>query len=248
MKRILVLAACLVFLSVSAFAMEVSVAPVYWDPDLNAKAKIEKNNVGTEIDFTDDLGMDDEGIPGVSVDLKLGRSNHFIFGYWSVGYDGRNRLTRDFSFNGQLYTAGSTVTSSFDLDTIEFGYAFDLLNFESFRLGPVLQVNYYSVDTELKSDLVTASNDEKMDLVFPMPGIRFGMGFLENKLELSGQFAGLFWQGSGFWDGSAALSYYPMKNLGITAGYRVIRLDVSDDDDSADLKLDGPTLSATLRF
>jgi len=39
-----------------------------------------------------------------------------------------------------------------------------------------------------------------------------------------------------------------MKNLGISAGYRMIRLDVSEDGDSAFLKLGGPTLSATLRF
>lgn len=247
MKRILVLAACLVFLSVSAFAMEVSVTPVYWSPDLNTEVKIEKDNIGDKIDFTEDLGMDDEGVTGVAVDLKVGNSSHFIFGYWSVGYDGRNTLTRSFNFNGQPYAAGSTVTSSFDLDAYELGYAFDLLNTESFRLGPVLQVNYYSLDTELSSP-APVPNDEKMDLVFPMPGLRFGMSFLENKLELSGQFAGLWWHGSGFWDGSAALSYYPVKNLGISAGYRMIRLDVSDDDDSANLKLDGPALSATFRF
>ncbi|MEK6777469.1 MAG: hypothetical protein AABY87_11440 [bacterium] len=248
MKRILVLAACLVFLSVSAFAVEVSVTPVYWSPDLSAKAKLEKSNLGDEIDFTDDLGMDDEGIPGVTVDLKLGTSHHFIFSYWSVGYDGRKTLTRDFDYNGQTYTLGSTVTSSFDLDSYGVGYAFDLLNSESFRLGFLLNVNYYSMDPELKSNLLPSTNSQKIDVILPFPGIRFSMGFLENKLELAAQFAGLWWHGSGFWDGSAALSYYPMKNLGISAGYRMIHLDVSETNDTANLKLDGPTLSATFRF
>lgn len=248
MKRILCIMGCLLFLTGSAYAVEVSVTPQYCSPDLDAGAKIEKNNIGTEVDFVDDLDMEDEDILGAAVDLKLGRSSHVLVSYWSVGYDGKNTLTRSFDFNGRSYAVGSTVTSSFDLDAWELGYAFDLFNFESFRLGPVLNVNYYSVDTELSSNLIPTSNREKSDLVFPFAGIRFGIGFLENKVELTGQVAGLFWQGSGFWDGSAQLSFYPMENVAITAGYRMIHLDVSDDDDSADFELDGPTLSTTVRF
>ena len=248
MPRIVSLVGCLLLAASVAQAVELSVTPIYWTPDLDANAKIEKNNIGTEVDFVDDLGMDDEDIPGVSVDLLLGRSNHFLFSYWSVGYDGKNTLTRSFDFNGQTYTVGSTVTSSLDVDTYELGYVWDVINFESFRLGPALNVNYYQVEAALRSNLLPTVNDEKFDLVFPMAGIRFGIGFLDNKVELTGRFGGLFWQGSGFWDGAAEVAFRPLQNVAVSAGYRMIHLDVSDDDDSADLQLGGLTVSATYRF
>ena len=248
MPRIAALAGSLLLAASAAQAVELSVTPIYWTPDLDASAKIEKNGIGTEVDFVDDLGMDDEDIPGVTVDLLLGRSNHFLFSYWSVGYDGRNTLTRSFDFNGRSYAVGSTVTSSLDLDTYELGYAWDVLNFGTFRLGPTLNVNYYQVAASLRSDLIPTVNDEKFDLVFPMAGIRFGMDLLDGKVGVGARFSGLFWQGSGFWDGAAELSFRPLKNVAVAGGYRMIHLDVSDDDDSADLELGGLTLSATVRF
>jgi hypothetical protein len=194
--------------------------------------------------------MDDEDVYGVTVDLLLGRSNHFLFSYWTVDYDGNKEITsaaEAFEFNGLLYGVGDRVRSSFDLDTLEFGYAYDLLNFETFRLGFVLNVNWYFAETELTSD-VNPTNDDKIDLVFPLPGIRFGKAFLENRLWLTGQFAGMWWQGSDWWDTRAELSFYPIKNLGISGGYRAMHLDVSDDDDSANMKFPGFMGSVTFRF
>jgi len=253
MKRVLAITGCLFFwLSAAAFAVELSVTPVYWvEPSLDARVKIERNAIGEEINLEENLNIVNENIPGVTVDLKLGRSNHFLLSYWSAGYDGRVTLTagNTFDFNGTHYNVvGDTVTSSYDLDVVEVGYAFDLLNFETFRCGFLLNVNYYSFDAEISSVNNPVTNRDKADIVLPLPGLRFGIGFLQNKVELTGQFAGLWFQGDGFWDGSVGLSFHPIDKLAITAGYRRIHLDVSDDDDSANIKLDGPTIGAKLRF
>ncbi len=250
MKRILYFMGCLLILTTSVYAVEVSVAPVYWDPDFEADARIRKNNIGDTIDFQDDLGIDDESIPGVNIDLKLGKSNHFLFSYWTVGYDGKNTLTRAFDFNGETYALSTMVTSAFDMDVFGVGYVFDLLKFESFHVGPMLKVNYYAVETELKTNdpAIPLANEDKLDLVFPFVGVRFGINLWDDKLKLNGEFAGLWWQSSGFWDGSVELAYYPLEELAISAGYRSIHLDIDDDDDRANLKLDGPTVMLNYRF
>ena len=250
MKRILFVMGCLLFLTTSVQAAEYSVTPLYWATDLHARARIEEKNVGEEIDFVRDLGMDDEDALGATVDIKLGLSNHFLFSYWSTGFDGNKVIKRTFDYDGATYVAGSRVRSSFDLDVIEFGYAFDLLNFETFRAGFMLNANYYGIDTELETiPFVQAlSKAEKIDLVFPLAGLRFGISFMDKMVELSGQFAGAFWQGSGWWDTSVQIAYHPVENAAILIGYRAIHLDVSDDDDSANVKLSGPTVSATIRF
>jgi hypothetical protein len=248
MRKIAVLVGCLwIFTATWAYAVEISVKPYYWGPDLDTRARIEKNNIGDEIDFDRDLDMDDESILGATVGLKLGRSNHFSLAYWGADYDGNTVISRSFRFNGIPYSAGERVRSEFDLDAVELGYAFDIMDFETFRLGLMLNLNAFFIDTELRSDSNPAANEENLDLLYPLAGIRFGVGFLDNKLQFTGQFGGLWWQGSGWWDGASELSYYPLKNLGISAGYRWMHYDISDDDDSVNMRFEGLTASATLR-
>jgi hypothetical protein len=252
MNKILYWTICfLVVTSVSAHALEVSVTPFYWLPDLDAELKIKRNKIGNTVDFVDDLGMDDdEGVQGGMVDLKFGRSNHFYLSYWSVGYDEKDHeLTGTISYNGIVYPSGTSVTSSLDLDTFEGGYAFDLLDFETFRLGFLLNVNWYAVDSKINTLSPSyIENDDKMDLVFPLLGVRSRMGFWGNRIQLSGRFAGLWWHGSGWWDGSAEISYHPYNNLSVAGGYRAIHLDASQDDDVVNIKLDGLIASLTYRF
>ncbi|NOY53136.1 MAG: hypothetical protein GXP58_05885 [Deltaproteobacteria bacterium] len=248
MKRILLMTGCVIFWMVSvAAAAEISVKPMYWKPDLNAEAKIQKSSVGEKVDFVNELGLDNESIPGITVDLKLGRSQHFLLSYWSVGYDNHNQnLKTKVRFNGETFSVGTKVSTTLDLDALGAGYAFDLLQSESFRAGFILNVNYYSIYAKLKSSMT--STDNKANLVLPMPGIRLGAGFLQNKVELTGQLTGLWWKGSGFWDGNVELSYRPINNLSFALGYRAIHFDISDNGDRANVKLEGPSVSATLRF
>ncbi len=250
MKRIWTIVGGLVlFTSVSAYALEFSITPNIWEPNLDAKVKISRLGIGEAVDFQHDLGLNDEGVLGGAVDMKFGRSNHLQFSYWSVGYDSKNHvLKRNIEYNGRTYTANSQVSSSFDLDAFELEYAYDVLNFESFRFGFLANVNLYAVDTELNSPLFTTPNGDNLHVVLPLVGTRFGFGLLENRVQFTGQIAGLWWQGSGFWDGAVGLTLFPKGRFSVNAGYRVIHLDISDNNDSADLKLEGPTFSATLRF
>ena len=252
MNKVLSWTICfLVFTSVSAHALEVTVTPFYWLPDLDAELKIKRNKIGNWVDFVDDLGMDDdEGVQGGMVDLKFGRSNHFSLSYWSVGYDEKeHELKQDIFYNGIKYSEGTRVTSALDLDTFEAGYAFDLLDFKTFQLGFLLNVNWYAVDSEINQlSPEVIENDDKMDLVFPLIGLRSRTGFWGNRIQLSGRFAGLWWHGSGWWDGSAEISYHLKNNITLAGGYRAIHVDASDDDDVVNIKLDGLTASVKFQF
>ena len=249
MRKIATMVAVLLVLAAAtAHALEVSVKPIYWSPDLDTRARVEQDGIGDEIDLSSDLGMDDEDIYGATIDLGLGRSSHVILSYWTVDYSGNEVLGRDLRYDGRTYDAGSRVRSDFDFDAYELGYAFDLVNFESFYAGLVLQLNAFIIDTELRSNLLPIPDEEDFNLIYPLPAIRFGYRFFNNKAELAGKFGGLWWQGSGWWDASAELAVYPIKNLGLSAGYRFLHYDISDDDDSINFKMDGFTASAVLRF
>lgn len=226
-----ILAVLLVLAGATAHAVEVSVKPLYWSPDLDTRMRVGQNNIGDEIDLASDLGMDDEDIYGATIDLGLTRSSHVILSYWTVDYSGDEVISRDLRYDGRSYVAGSRVRSDFDIDAYELGYAFDLINLESFCAGLLLQLNAFVIDSELRSNLLPIPNEEDFNLLYPLPGIQFGFRFLDNKAAVAGKFGGLWWQGSGWWDGSAELAIYPIKNLGVSAGYRFMHYDISDDDD-----------------
>ncbi len=99
MRKIATMAAVLLVLAAAtAHALEVSVKPFYWSPDLDTRMRIEQNNIGDDIDLDSDLGMDDEDIYGATIDLGVGRSSHFILSYWTVDYSGDEVIARDFGF------------------------------------------------------------------------------------------------------------------------------------------------------
>jgi hypothetical protein len=250
MRRIVYTIGCLLLLTTEIYALDISFTPQYWEPDLAAQARIKKGFVGEKVDFSDDLGMDDEGVIGGTVDKLVGLSGHVILSYWTVDYDGKKVLPRTFDYNGETYVEGSRVKSAFDFDALEFSYANDVHDYRTHRVGFLLGLNWYMSDIQLTTNdpAIPFTNDDKLDLFLPMAGGRFWLGFLDNMIQVSGQMAGLWWHGSGWWDADVKLSVEPIENLTISGGYRYIHLDVSQGDDSANLKLDGPTISATYLF
>jgi hypothetical protein len=44
------------------------------------------------------------------------------------------------------------------------------------------------------------------------------------------------------------LRFIPIKNVTLTAGYRIISFDVEVDDDEADVTMNGPYIGGSIRF
>ena len=70
--------------------------------------------------------------------------------------------------------------------------------------------------------------------------------------DLAAKFAGLY---IGYGDfegytieGDISLAWRPLRNIGLVAGYRVIRTDIEYDNDKFNLTFQGPYLGAELRF
>jgi len=172
-------------LPASSSAFEIGARGYYWFPSLDGNVKVDEASIiGTTIDFEKDLGIEDENYPACEVFLGGGR-HHFSLTYTDIDYSGRKTLTRDITFNEEIYSISDLVTSFIEYKMMDFLYQYDFLNLENvlagFSLGAVLQVKYLDGKVGLK----TTGIDEKEDFTLPIPmiGLNLHIGMLADVLE-----------------------------------------------------------------
>ena len=100
----------------------------YWFPELSGSAKAVSADIGSGVDYKDDLGMGDESVPEGRITWYPGPNSWVRFSYFQVGYDGENRLERTITFRGQEFAIGTTVQSSADIKSAKLGWAWQFIN------------------------------------------------------------------------------------------------------------------------
>ncbi len=248
MKRALmavVILASLVFINSRADAL-VGVEGRYWLTDLDADLKVTDNNItGTDIDLTDDLGMDDEDFYEARISIGLGR-HRIRYAYLPLSWDGAKTISKSITFNGRTYSANTFVDSSLDVTYHRLGYEYDVIDALGNRLGVIFEVKYFDIDAELESS--TISESESMGVPLPAVGVTFQVG-LPVFLSLGGEVTGISVGGNGYLvDAECVLNYKPAPLVTFSGGYRYLKLYAEKGDDEADLTLDGPFVTVKLRF
>ncbi len=244
----LVLAICV--LPVSSLAFDVGVRGYYWFPTLDGTVKVDEAGVvGTDIDFEQDLGIEDEDYP--SFEIFLGSGNHHLsLAYTGIDYSGSKTLTRSIIFNGQTYSASSQVSSSIEYDMLDICYQYDFVNLENilagFSLGGVLQVKYLDGKVSLK----TTGIDEKEDFTIPVPmlGLNLHIGILADVLEARVRGTGIGYSGDVMYEALAEVSWTPFPFMDIHGGYKTFVTDIDEDDVMFDYDMSGAFVGLTLSF
>ena len=138
--------------------------------------------------------------------------------------------------------------SKLDLKMFKGGYEYDLIASRLGFLGFTLDVLLADTFVQLKApDLAV---DEKYDATLPVPMIGLSGRVIPIKwVSLTGKISGLPMGGYGYiLDAEASLDINPVKYVGISFGYRLLRMDLEYDDNKADFKLDGPFAALKVRF
>lgn len=204
--------------------------------------------VGTEIDFENDLGLDDEdgnvfyialehGVPGLP-NIKLQHTELEI--------DANNTLSMPIEFGDQSFSIADDIATEADLTHTDLTLYYQLLdNWVSLDLG--LTVRFFDGFVDISSS--TASAREEFEA--PVPLLYLATRF---DLPLSGLYAGVSINALGDGDNNlvdyqAALGYESDFGLGIEGGYRGLNLDLDDVDDiEVDLTIDGAFFSLFYHF
>jgi hypothetical protein len=136
--------------------------------------------VGSAIDFKKDLGFKDETFSEVRLVGRPARKHKFRFHYIPIKFDQPNFvLTRNITFNGQLYRVGLPVESHFFWKAYRLAYEYDFITRNRGFGGVIFDAKYTDVSASLRTSVLNESIHAKAPVptiggivrVYPVPNI-----------------------------------------------------------------------------
>jgi hypothetical protein len=220
-------------------------------------------NPGAAISFERDLGMKDSTVrPLASANWRFARRHSLHFKYFDLDRSGDTISNVNIKFGDEIISIGVPVESYFDIETIEFSYAYSILfdRKKDFSVG--LGISFQDIKTGIRSNDSGQIIKEDLTVVAPLPTInaRFeyaftdqwvglvSLGWLAVEAEL-GEKENL--DGS-IWNSSAGIRYKAFNNVAFSLIYSIFDLDIDyDKRDLAgfiDYKYHGPVLGVDYSF
>jgi hypothetical protein len=222
----------------------------YWWPALSGSVKAVSADIGSGVNFKDDLGIKDEGIPEGRIIWYPGPNSWLRLSYLQVSYEGENRLERTIDFQGKHFTVGTDIESNADLKYATVGWAWQFINLADgkIKLGTLIEASLVNADYSIKrtDGLIEAAHSYTV----PLPAIGLSLNVaplkgMEGFLDLSGLPLGKY--GHTF-NVEGGLKVIPIKNVSVLCGYRYSDIDYENDPDFFKLRFSGPFIAATLKF
>ena len=224
----------------------------YWITDFAAKGKVTVFDIGTEIDFKDDLGLKDEDFPDLRFTWYTGPKSKLRLAYTQAAYRGDKNIERTIEFGGESYTVGTRVKTDLDVYYLRLGWAWQFIDIANGKVkcGTLLEAKGFLVDIALDAPDLIPPIKESEEFVGGLPTIGAVLDINPHRMvkvfaEVSGIYAGKYGY---FLDGEVGVKVVPIKNLSILGGYRILDFKAEDDPDFAKLRISGPFVGATLRF
>ncbi len=259
MKRIRLFVVCSFVLAIlavpyqSAFAFfGVEAGLGYWrqSPSGTMEYQPVAATVGN-VDLKDDLNLGDQGrvVGRVKVELPLALPNIYFMAT-PMSFDGSGRLTRDISFGGQTFTAGTDVQSKFKLDHYDLAFYYPIPFLKTATLGVLnvelgLNARQINFNGEVNSSLASASKS----VTIYVPMIYGGVQVKPISLfSIEGEIRGIAYGSSHYYDYIGRVKIMPIGPLFVAGGYRAENVKIDQSDVKADVKFTGPFVEAGVNF
>lgn len=193
-----------------------------------ARVDSEALGPGTLVDVERELGLTkttrDVRLDGA---LLLGRRHQVRVGYLSLSRVGNTVLQRRIQFGGSVFDVNVGVESLVELTLLPIAYRFAVVRTDRLDVG--VSAGVFALFTEAGVAAPAASVAEQGSADFPLPvlgadavgailpGLFLTGGLKYFRLDISGI--------RGTWrEFRGAAEFFPLRNLGVGAGYRSVRL------------------------
>lgn len=252
--------ACILALLTSCALPSLDVMPRYGQLDVDGDIGAALSGTTLLTNDIKDVGIeDDDGYPGVLLDLDFG-SPHFIFMGQNSIHDGDGVLSQDITLDGTTITAGTAVATDFDLGIYSFLGVFDLVPTDKVDVGLGLGVTVLDLDMEIADTMST--NSIATDESLPLPVLAGQVAVqLTKRIGVGGTISGIAVDIDGDDVAYVDADMYGRLTLfregkrgrgSLVLGYRWIDLDIEYDDDTdvvdLDMTFSGPYLGLELSF
>ena len=227
-----------------------------WDPKPTIVASSEQFGIiGSNIDFTDDLGMLRKLHTEVRLTFKASRRHKLRFYWLPIQYNQSTVLQRPLVFQGISFDAWIPVSSFIKWDTWRFGYEFDIVARERGYFGLILEGKYTAIENALDSAL----DHEFVRARAPIPTIgAIARIYVTRFTPITAEFTvfqlpddlipGIPGYLAKYVDFDIYGTLNVSKHVGANLGYRSIDLSYLIARDSGELKLNGVYFSGVFRF
>ena len=212
------------------------------------------------IDFHKDLGFNSYSTFTGKVDWKFTHKNHFYVSFAPFYTSRTTTLTRDFTFQGQTFTAGLVVNSELHPWVIAPGYQYDIIRRKRGHLGIGVQIDLFNTSATIHAaaqvngeGVHQAAMTAKGSLLasIPVAGPEFRL-YLTNspRVYIQGNLYGMYFFGYGnFVSTTDVLGITLTKHISANVGYQLgSRLNVTGTSNRIALDLTEKGAVAGLEF
>jgi hypothetical protein len=228
----------------------------FWNPTPTIFIKSEgltQAQLGTRIDFVEDLGIEKKRFSQIKAVLRTGRKHKLRFEYTPIKYDQpAGLLKRNIVFNGILYPVAIPVATEVKWNAYRFTYEWDMIYRDRGFFGVLLEAKYTDVEATLTN--VLASEFARARAPIPAVGAIARVYVVPN-ISITGELSGFKLPDSIDEDYRAKYIDFDLygsinfsDRFGAQLGYRSFDVTYKVDTDEGELKLKGPYLGGVIRF
>jgi len=158
----------------------------------NIQLNSTSGEIGTNIDFENDLGYDSYS-SSVFADFQWRSTSRsrFMLSYYNLRRDTNYRLEKTFEFGDNTYNVGADIYSYFNAAVYRFSYGYAILSKPKYEVGLSIGTHIIGVDAGigLAGDNIIAEKNDNFGVTAPLPdfGIWGGYAFSE-RFALNAEF------------------------------------------------------------
>jgi len=244
-----VLTALLIPALSAADTLGVRVGANYWKYDISGTARYKSRDSANDIDVNKNLGYDDGnlGYYYISLEHPVPLLPNVKISKTDIDEDANGRLSQTVVYGDIIFQADEDVSSKVQLDQTDITLYYSLLdNVVNLDLG----LNAKYIDSKARiTGAISGTQTADVSGWVPMAYAGVGADLPLTGLSVSADGAYVKYQSSSFYDFTVRATYASPWFVGADVGYRKIKLDLDDFDDSyADVEFDGPYAGLFLHF
>jgi outer membrane protein len=233
----------------SADTLGVRVGANYWKYDIDGTARYKTKDSANNIDVNKDLGYDDGSLGHyyISLEHPVPLLPNVRISKTDIDEDANGRLRQTVIYGDTVFLVNEEVSSKVQLDQTDITLYYSLLD-TVVNLDLGLNAKY--IDSKARiSGAVSGTQTADVSGWVPMGYAGVGVDLPLTGLSVSADGAYVKYQSSSFYDFTVRATYTSPWFVGADVGYRKIKLDLDDFDDSfADVEFDGPYAGLYLHF
>lgn len=245
----LILTALLIPAAAGADVLGVTVGANYWSYDISGTARYQTRDASNDIDVNNDLGYDDGnlGYYYISFEHPVPFLPNVKISKTNIDEDASGTLSKTVVYGGTTFQVNENLDSTVQLDQTDITLYYSPLDTV---VNVDLGLNAKYIDS--KANITGAiSGTQKANVSGWVPMIYAGVGvdLPLTGLSISADGSYIKYQSSSFYDYTLKVTYTSPWYVGADVGYRKIKLDLDDFDDSfANVEFDGPYAGLYLHF